>query len=565
MDRIRELLERLNNLTGEELTELRGLIVTEFNSLDEQDATAEIVSAQTELAAAATSVQAEEAKRTEAQAQAEADRQAARDQVNALNVDDEKDTKDGEATEPAADPESEDTPAAEADAETQPDAVAASGRRRGLTGRGQRPANSPEAQNQRASQVRRSVLTASGQMRDLAGKEVTSRDKLAEGMSDTLSRMNPDGAGRGDVIVASVKFDYPEDRRLGTDPNENARKIDAITNPGALVATGGICAPVNVDYTVPTWAVADRPLRDGLPSFQATRGGLTYVQPPSLSALAGATAIWTAATDASPAGATKPVITVACGTSETVLVDAVPTRLGFGNMQGRFAPEQVAANTDLAIAAAARIAENNLLNHLAAASIQVTSAKVLGATRDILNTITRCRAAYQSAYRISDDMMYTAIFPFWLKNLFRVDLAMEIGHAQTTELDVLAITDEQIDTWLTDRHINPVWHLDGQPAVTTGSYQYAAQTYAAQAAGAVLDFPAQIVWYLFPEGQIQFLDGGRLDLGVVRDSTLDATNDYETFVETFEGIAYRGFSGGLWQVISTTHATGSTSGTLAIS
>jgi len=27
-------------------------------------------------------------------------------------------------------------------------------------------------------------------------------------------------------------------------------------------------------------------------------------------------------------------------------------------------------------------------------------------------------------------------------------------------------------------------------------------------------------------GTFQFLDGGRLDLGVVRDSTLDATNDY---------------------------------------
>jgi hypothetical protein len=41
-------------------------------------------------------------------------------------------------------------------------------------------------------------------------------------------------------------------------------------------------------------------------------------------------------------------------------------------------------------------------------------------------------------------------------------------------------------------------------------------------------------------GTFQFLDGRRLDLGVVRDSTLDATNDYETFLELFEGIAFRG-------------------------
>ena len=34
-----------------------------------------------------------------------------------------------------------------------------------------------------------------------------------------------------------------------------------------------------------------------------------------------------------------------------------------------------------------------------------------------------------------------------------------------------------------------------------------------------------------------FLDGGTLDLGIIRDSTLVGTNDYKMFVETFEGIA----------------------------
>ena len=34
-----------------------------------------------------------------------------------------------------------------------------------------------------------------------------------------------------------------------------------------------------------------------------------------------------------------------------------------------------------------------------------------------------------------------------------------------------------------------------------------------------------------------FLDGGTLDLGIIRDSTLVGTNDYKMFVETFEGVA----------------------------
>jgi len=51
------------------------------------------------------------------------------------------------------------------------------------------------------------------------------------------------------------------------------------------------------------------------------------------------------------------------------------------------------------------------------------------------------------------------------------------------------------------------------------------------------EFKDTFVWYLFAEGTFLFLDGGTLDLGIIRDSTLVGTNDYKMFVETFEGIA----------------------------
>jgi len=70
-----------------------------------------------------------------------------------------------------------------------------------------------------------------------------------------------------------------------------------------------------------------------------------------------------------------------------------------------------------------------------------------------------------------------------------------------------------------------------------------------------------LVWFLFVEGTFQYLDGGRLDLGVVRDSILDATNDYETFVEVFENVAFRGIEA--YQVQSTILPTGGTAGTVS--
>jgi hypothetical protein len=71
-----------------------------------------------------------------------------------------------------------------------------------------------------------------------------------------------------------------------------------------------------------------------------------------------------------------------------------------------------------------------------------------------------------------------------------------------------------------------------------------------------------LAWLLYPEGTFQFLDGGRLDLGVVRDNTLDATNDYVTFVETFESVAMRGLE--CYQVQSTVLPNGGSAGTVAV-
>jgi hypothetical protein len=315
-----------------------------------------------------------------------------------------------------------------------------------------------------------------------------------------------------------------------------------------------------VDYSVPTWATAERPLRDGLPAYQAPRGGVRFVPAPDLGEWAAATGIWSEATDAAPGESTKPVISLQCASEQLVYVDAIPTRLGFGNMQGRFAPEQVAAATDLAVAAAARVAENNLLNKIAESCVKdVTSATVIGATRDLLVAIDQVTAGYRQIHRLPDAQVMTCIFPRWVKSLIRADLARELAHAQTTDWNSLAVTDELIEDVLRVHGVRAVWHLDGQGEEVSGGVS---QVFAQQKKEeAVQPFPTKMVWYCFPEGAVQFLDAGRLDLGVVRDSTLDATNDYETFVESFESIAFRGFTGGALQLVSSLCADGSTAAT----
>jgi hypothetical protein len=68
----------------------------------------------------------------------------------------------------------------------------------------------------------------------------------------------------------------------------------------------------------------------------------------------------------------------------------------------------------------------------------------------------------------------------------------------------------------------------------------AGQQFNPQDLGPVNAWPSRVVSYLFPAGAFQFLDGGKLDLGIVRDSTLNAANDFMTFPETFEAVMFRG-------------------------
>jgi hypothetical protein len=81
----------------------------------------------------------------------------------------------------------------------------------------------------------------------------------------------------------------------------------------------------------------------------------------------------------------------------------------------------------------------------------------------------------------------------------------------------------EIDGYIASRGINMTWHIDSFDG--------------AQSSGAMNEFADTFVWYIFAEGTFLFLDGGTLDLGIIRDSSLVGTNDYKMFVETFEGVA----------------------------
>lgn len=559
LELIKTAFANLASLTEDELTAMRKDIVkcaAEFKG----DDTDENVAALVELGDMADAVGARSAEIATAKAEAAAKAEEARKRISAL---DEPETPEAEVEVPVAEVET-----AETEVET-PLPVAASASDFTSTpekmSRGRVVAISPELSVETRSHP---VLTASAQSRLKGfGEEIDDRWELADVMADRLEGLSEDSV-TGKQLVASARWGdlYSSERTLSSKNTlENAKKIDKEIGPKALAASGGVCLPTNVDYSIDTWATTDRPLRDGLPTFSVDRGGLIFRRSAAIGTLSGATVVWTNANDITPSDPTvKPVLQIECATPDQVFVNAIATRLGFGNLMGQFDPETIAANTDLAMAEAARIAELSEWASIQTFATSVTAGAQFGAARDFIAQLIQVTSAFRFTNRLSRDQVVTIIAPVWGLDLLKVDRVREQAH-DSAGTNVFSIPDSEITDWLMGYKIKAIWMYDGLTA-NAGGGTYAAQTFAAFSGGAAIPtFPTVMMWNVFIEGSLQFLDGGRLDLGVVRDATLDATNDYETFVEPFENVAWRGFDGGLLQVVSTLTPTGSASEPIAYS
>lgn len=425
-------------------------------------------------------------------------------------------------------------------------------------------AHVPGNHTTRAVMAQRTPTGTRAQVLTASGSPVESAEDLAESLTNAVRAARNDRAGGTRHSFARARWSYPEDRQLDSrDAINNARRIEAVASPAAMVASGGICNPVNVDYSVPVISSDARPLKDGLPTFGATRGGVRFLQPPTLASVGAAgTTVWTAATDANPAGTTKPVYTMTCGQEVEVFVDAVPTRVRMGNLQAAFYPEMAAAITQVIGSAAARVAEQNILSKINASSTTVSSGQLLGAARDLLGTVDAVAAGLRYRQRLTRDHPLTVVFPQWAIDLLRSDLTRSMAHGDDD--DNLVLTDAEVTQLLAVRGLSVVWTLDGQAAGTTSGIAFPAQGFGAQAAGVgVVDFPRMLTFNLFPAGSFQVLDGGVLDIAVVRDATLNGTNDFEVFHEVFEGVAYRGVEA--LQVVSTVRPNGLSAGTVSTS
>lgn len=402
-----------------------------------------------------------------------------------------------------------------------------------------RPPPAPSKDHQPIETVERkgAALVASVGVEGVAAGEELDRIGLAKAIMAARRQYTSAPAGFEEkAIVASARWELPEERCLfGDDFMGNLAKIDAVvgeramginpeTGQPALIASGGLCAPVNNYYELMMISSAQRPVRDALVGFQATRGGIKAAATPTL--LSGVTTAVGSKTVAQDGGggtlANKTCQTIPCPSFTEVDIQMIYHCITVGNIISRTFPEQVAAFQDLVLAAHARLAEGLLLDALKAGSTQVTQAAVNGANSTLLGGILQAVAGMRSRHRTDPNMRFRAIFPAWIKPLLVEDLVrQQFDRFSRDEAGVVAL--------LRMMGVEPSFTLDSE----TGG----GMVFGAQGAGALLVFPTTVKWFLYPEGTWLYLDGGTLDLGIVRDSTLNTTNDFTIFGEVFENAA----------------------------
>lgn len=602
----------LATLTGEQLAELRAALAEHFAALDATgDLSDENLDAMQACADVAAEVDAAADAYATAVAEREAQATALRERMAAPSAtppgETGIETPEGDEPAPATDDApAEGTPAADAPpadppAEGTPEAIAAA-------------AGTPGTPPAPAAPARRSPIGAMGARRPAtatprptatpgvvhlravdgapgfrAGQELDG-NALGRAVQEML-RATEGAHGMFAVAQLSWQDRFAEDRMLRrADTIGNDTKIDRLTSLDAMTAAareflatnpndrdaltaagGGFCAPFPVDYDVPVEGTVTRPVRDALNRVGAERGGISFTPPPALmTATEAGVGTWDADDDESvevqsdgtyTADKTKPIVEFECLTPAEEQVAAITFRASFSNFTARFAPEQIAAHQRLALTAAARYADAALLAGLwARADYRVTTAQVIGAVRDWFAAVDTLLPQIRYRRRLARTFPMRVVAPESILDLFRADFVRQMP---TDDLDTaMALADSTLLRWARARNVNLSFAQESRDdSAGLGRTQ---PTLAADGTGtaALLDLPDVWEWFAFPEGSIQFLDGGTLDLGIVRDTRTNAVNRYETFVETFEGIAKRGTP--LYAVRSTLQPTGSASGLTAI-
>lgn len=340
------------------------------------------------------------------------------------------------------------------------------------------------------------------------------------------ARMLSDSRGAQTVYpVATIERPFGEGYDLeGLDQAAAWDAIAAGSNPNSLTAAGGWCAPSQIVYDLfETECPTGSDSLFMLPTFRVTRGGIRWPVFVAHDPDFDPGFVWTEADDiaATSGTPTKPCVRISCPTFTECRLDATGLCVTAGNLMDRAYPEQIRWFLSRAIRAYERNNSIRQLNLVLADTVPAVIGATFGAASALLGALLLQAVDFRETNGLCCGQTLDVVLPCWAQDVLRADIARQDGTFSIGNLP----TNADVTRWLESvgvnvRYINYWQPIAGDPALT---------------------WPATIQFLIgYPGSYIRF-DQGRLDLGVIRDSVLNATNDYTAvWFEEFYCVGRRG-------------------------
>ncbi len=524
----------LSTLTTEQLESLKQQVLAEFDTLAAQeDINDEGVARLEELAEGAEKVTAALATRVAAQSRTVA-AASAKERVKKLRP----------TTQPSESAEPEVAPVTEAATTEEPKAlegevVDTSGKAL-VAGGAQTQARVPSLA---AAQANAPLISRRENSDDLvivaaaptSGVQIGSRfdgmDSLVNAVTTHARSLVITNGRPGFQTVASIRnqFEHVIDGER-TSPGEfdamirqlrDPERIDALVPAdGDMVAAGGWCAPSQIRYDFFNIACQDGMI--DLPTFGVQRGGIQFPISPSLADVFSGTFtnatnpwLWTEADDilAATGSPTKPCVRVTCPTFDEVRLECYGICLTAGNLTADAYPEAVRNHLSLLMSAHYHAMNQRYIQQMVALStdaIAIPSGSCRAISSDLPDYVGLAAQDYRTRFGMCDDDVLEVVLPRWARDAIRSDLSRRTG------IDPTNYTNADIDRLFTTRRVRIQWVNDwqirtaGQPGGAT----------------ALTAWPDTVDFMIYAAGTFVRGNGLTLDLGVVRDSVLNETNDH---------------------------------------
>jgi hypothetical protein len=367
------------------------------------------------------------------------------------------------------------------------------------------------------------VLVATADIPGLAqGARLENMAGLVQAMQSRVKTVGitarGDDAPRYSVATLNRQFKHLVDREAS--PQQISDVLTAASDPQALVAAGGWCSPSEISYDLFNVVCEDGML--DLPTVGVNRGGIRFPISPDFSSLSGNPAMWSwtetqdiAAVTGTAQSGTKTCGRVPCATFSEERLECNGVCLTVGNLMDDAYPELIENHTRLLFAFNAHQMNLRRINKLVAASVAVSGFTGMGATGDsVVNNVLGALAIqatdYRAKFAMCQDAPLEVVLPFWILDMMRSDLRRRTG------IELISVADSYLMDLFNALNIRVQF---------VGDWQMRTTGFPGAAAG-LLAWPTQVQALMFAPGTFVLGQGLQLNLGVIRDSVLNATNDF---------------------------------------